>query len=281
VRVMSCRASGVTHLLRGDFALARSGLEQGLAAYDAAERNSYASMYATTDPLIFFESYLSLALVCCGDLNLARSRSDSALANARSLSHAHSLGFALHWTWVARRCAQPEARELLSQANELMTLSDERSFVMWRALGLTFRGWCLAALGQPLEGIPLIAAGLAGVRANGMLHVPHVLTLFADAHRMAGQPQVALAHIAEAEQVAQTTHAKWLQAETLRLRGDLQQIAGDCDGAEASYREAIALAQRQGAKLFEQRSISDLARLWRDQGRHREAGELIAPIPSR
>jgi class 3 adenylate cyclase/tetratricopeptide (TPR) repeat protein len=278
MRVMSCRASGLTHLMLGDFAAARYDLEQGLSAYDAAEQGSYASIYATLNPLIFFESYLSLALVCCGDLNSARSRSDSALSHARNLSHAHSLGFALHWTWVARRCAQPDARKLLSDANELVALSDERSFVMWRALGLTFRGWCLTALGQPLEGIPLIASGLAGVRSNGILHVPHVLTLFADAHRMAGQPQIALEHITEAEQFAQKTRAKWLQAETLRLRGDLQQIMGDCDEAEASFREAIDLAHRQNARLFELRASSGLAHLWRNQGRHREADDLLAHV---
>ena len=64
--VMSCRASGLTHLMLGDFAVARTYLEQGLSLYDPAEQSSYASIYATTDPLIFFHSYLSLALVCCG-----------------------------------------------------------------------------------------------------------------------------------------------------------------------------------------------------------------------
>lgn len=277
-RVMSCRASGLTHLMLGDFSVARADLEQGLSLYDAAEQSSYASIYATTDPLIFFQSYLCLALVCCGHLNLARSRCDSALAHARNLSHAHSLGFALHWTWVASRCAEAEARALLSQANELVTVSEQRSFVMWRALGLAFRGWCLAALGQPLEGIPLIAGGLADVRgANGMLHASHILTLLADAHRMAGQPQAALAHVVEAEALAHATHAKWFLAETLRLRGDLQQIIGDCDGAVASFREAIALARRQGAKLFELRASSDLARHWRNQRRQQEAGERLVP----
>ncbi len=47
-------------------------LEQGISLYDAAEQNSYASIYATTDPLIFFQSYLSLALVCCGHFNWAQ-----------------------------------------------------------------------------------------------------------------------------------------------------------------------------------------------------------------
>jgi len=277
VRVMSCRASGLTHLMLGDFAVARAYLEQGLSVYDAAEQSSYASIYATTDPLIFFESYLSLALVCCGELNWAYSRSDSALTYARSLSHAHSLGFALHWTWVARRCAGSEPSALLSLADELISLSDKRSFVMWRALGLAFRGWCLAALGQPYQGIPLISTGLAEVRASAILHVPHVLTLLGDAHRMAGQPQAALAYVVEAEQFAEATYTKWLQAETFRLRGDLLLTVADSAGAEASFLDAITLAQRQGARLFQLRASSSLARLWSDQGRHKEAGELLAP----
>jgi len=53
-RVMSCRPSGLTHLMLGDFAVARASLEQGLSLYDAAEQSSYSSIYATTDPLIFF-----------------------------------------------------------------------------------------------------------------------------------------------------------------------------------------------------------------------------------
>ena len=76
VRVMSCRASGLTHLMLGDFTAARADLEQGLSLYDAAEQSSYASIYATTDPFIFFQSYLSVALVCCGHLNWAHSRAD-------------------------------------------------------------------------------------------------------------------------------------------------------------------------------------------------------------
>ncbi len=280
-RVMSCRASGLTHLMRGDFAVALAYLEQGLSLYDETQQSLYASIYATTDPLIFFQSYLSLALVCCGHLERARSLYDSALAYARSLSHAHSLGFALHWTWVACRCAGSEPAALLSQADEIMTVSDERSFVMWRALGLAFRGWCLAALGQPDQGIPLMAAGLVEVRASGTLHVPHVLQLCADAYRMAGQPHVALECVAEAERLAETSQSKWLQAETLRLRGDLMLVVGDAAGAEASFLDAIALAQRQGARLFELRATTSLAGMWRDRGRHEEAEGLLSPTSSR
>jgi class 3 adenylate cyclase len=152
-QVMSCRASGLTHLMLGNFPLARAYLEQGLASYDTAEQRSYASIYATTDPLIFFHSYLSLTLVCCGELDAAREHANSALAHARNLSHAHSRSFALHWTWVARWCAGAEPHALLAQANDLVTLAAQHSFSLWQALALGFRGWCLAALDQQQEAV--------------------------------------------------------------------------------------------------------------------------------
>jgi predicted ATPase len=53
---------------------------------------------------------------------------------------------------------------------------------------------------------------------------------------------------------------------------------GDRAGAEAGYREAIAIAQQQSAKLWELRASMSLARLWRDQGKSSEAQVLLAPV---
>jgi predicted ATPase len=53
---------------------------------------------------------------------------------------------------------------------------------------------------------------------------------------------------------------------------------GDAGAAEASYHEAIAIAQRQCAKLWELRAATSLARLWRDQGKRAEARDLLAPV---
>jgi predicted ATPase len=44
------------------------------------------------------------------------------------------------------------------------------------------------------------------------------------------------------------------------------------------FREAIGIAQRQEAKLWELRAAVSLARLRRDQGRRAEAHALLAPV---
>ena len=48
--------------------------------------------------------------------------------------------------------------------------------------------------------------------------------------------------------------------------------------AEQNYRQALAVAERQRAKLMELRAATNLASLWRDQGKRAEARDLLAPI---
>jgi predicted ATPase len=95
---------------------------------------------------------------------------------------------------------------------------------------------------------------------------------------MAGQLQHALENVAAAQGLADQSHERMVQAETLRLRGDLQILARDQLAAEASFCDAIALAERQSAKLFQLRASVSLAQLWRDQGKQAEARDLLVPI---
>ena len=95
---------------------------------------------------------------------------------------------------------------------------------------------------------------------------------------MAGQWQAALEHVGEARRLAEKTKERWAQAETLRLRGDVLLAMGDPAAAEASYGEALALARRQSAKLWELRAAMSLARLWRGHDKRAEARGLLAPV---
>jgi predicted ATPase len=67
-------------------------------------------------------------------------------------------------------------------------------------------------------------------------------------------------------------------AEIHRLRGTLFQSTNKYDAAEESFNHALAVARRQGAKFWELRAASNLARLWRDQGKSQQARELLAPV---
>ena len=48
--------------------------------------------------------------------------------------------------------------------------------------------------------------------------------------------------------------------------------------AQAFFERALAVARQQQAKSWELRAAMSLARLWRDQGKAREARDLLAPV---
>jgi predicted ATPase len=105
-----------------------------------------------------------------------------------------------------------------------------------------------------------------------------MLTSVAEAYARLGQPVVGLNCLTEAVQIIEATDERRDEAELHRVRGDLLNATGDQAAAEQSYHQALAIARRQSAKLFELRAATSLARLWRDQGKRTEAHDLLAPV---
>jgi predicted ATPase len=278
MQVLGCDAEGLTCFNLGEFTASWQYLEKALALYDPAHQAFYSELLSN-DALVQLRLHSSWPLACLGHLDQVLFQRDAALQEARRLSHP-TLAFALGaaaWQTGSFVCLDPGS--LLRDADELLALATEHALGFYRALAPIFRGWCLAALGRADEGIPLLNAGLAGWHELGLIvHRPWILALLGDACRMAGQWQDAFEHFAEARRMAEETYDRYFLTETQRLTGDVQVAIGDGDSAEASYREAIAIAQQQSAKLWELRAATSLGQLWRDQGKRTEAHALLAPI---
>jgi predicted ATPase len=141
------------------------------------------------------------------------------------------------------------------------------------------RGWCLGTMGQAEEGISLVLQGLANRRATGSkLLLPFALMMLAEVYGMASQPREGLDRLAEAAKLVETTQERWAEAEIHRLRGTRLLSVHERAAAEDSFRHALAVARRQSAKFWELRAATSLARLWLDQGKRAEAGDLLAPV---
>ena len=137
----------------------------------------------------------------------------------------------------------------------------------------------MVALGQVQEGLARLEQGLTALRDTGtVMGAPGLRISLAEAHGMLGQPIEGLNCLDEARQMIEATEERLDEAEWHRMRGELLMQTGDHVAAEASLREAIALAHRQNAKLYELRAATGLAQLWRNQGKQSEARVLLAPI---
>jgi tetratricopeptide (TPR) repeat protein len=277
-QVLGCDAVGATRLWLAEFTAGRPYLEKALALYDPAHRPSYSELLSY-DPRVELRLHSSFLLACLGHLDQALFQRDAALGEAGRLSHPSTLAHALACAWWIGWFLRLQPGSLLPYADQTLALASAHRLEFFRAMALAWRGWCLAALGRADEGMPLVTAGLADWGELGLrCWRPLALTLLGDACRMVGQWQTALEHLVEARRLAEETEERWFQVETVRLSGEVLLAIGDPAAAEASYREAIAIAQRQSAKLWELCAAISLARLWRDQGKRSDAHDLLAAV---
>jgi len=206
---------------------------------------------------------------------------ENTLAEARELTHANTMGFALAFAGALYQvCGDWQAARETSEA--LISLATEQRIVFWIGPGHVYHGWAVAGAGEPEAGVTEAREGVAGWRATGAeAFVPTMLALQAEAQREAGEPaQASLAVLDEGIAVANKIGERWYEAELHRLRGEclLTLATPDQAAAEAAFVRALEVARGQGAKMWELRAATILARLWRDQGKQGAAHDLLAPL---
>jgi class 3 adenylate cyclase/tetratricopeptide (TPR) repeat protein len=266
---------GISRFRLGEFIAARAMLEQ-CTDLDESTRCKIRSLGWPADQYLTMLAYLAFTMACLGYLDQARSTMNEALSEAHRLQHLFTVVLTLCWaSWLDLLTGSP-----LMDIEELQSLATEHDFPHMLANALAIRGRSLIALGQAQEGLELCRQALAKHRAIG--HVAgsaDLLASLAVAHASLGHPDEARNCLTEAARIIETTDERISEAYVLyQVPGDLLNAAGDQSGAEQHYRQAIAVAERQGAKLLQLRASISLTRLWRDQGRPAEARDLLAPI---
>jgi predicted ATPase len=163
--------------------------------------------------------------------------------------------------------------------DQLVAVTTEQGFPLWRAAGSALRGWVQVRNGDLTDGMSLLLDGSGAFHATGsQAWTPYFLALLAKACEIAGQIQESLALVDEALQIVGRTGERWYAAELNRHKGQLLLRQGHAEAAEELYRKALTIAREQKAKLWELRAAASLARPRRDQGRRAEARELLAPV---
>lgn len=145
------------------------------------------------------------------------------------------------------------------------------------ALARVFLCHAQAQLGRASEGVALVRQGIAGcLEVGGRLGITLYVRLLAGALEREGKLAEALETVEEA--LTANPDEVNIQPETFRLRAELRLKLGQLELAEAGFREAIASAQRTGAKPLELRATTNPADLLARQGRRDEARAMLAPI---
>jgi predicted ATPase len=273
------RITGVTLVSTGDFLESRVHLDRAFALCDPTERGALAMRFGQ-DPGVTILSFRSWVLWFLGYPDAALTDADRALKEAREIGQAATLMMALTCTAFAHRLCRNYA-EASVRLDQGIALADEKSAAFWRAAGTALQGDLCALTGKAAVAVKTITAGVAAMRSTGAtVYVPTYLAGLARAYADLGRFDEAWRSIGEAFTAVEATKERMVEAEIHRTAGEIALMLSEPEEgkAEAYFTRALSVARQQQAKSLELRAGMSLARLWRDQGKVREARELLAPV---
>jgi predicted ATPase len=176
-------------------------------------------------------------------------------------------------------CRQPD--QLRERAEAALEACIEHGFTYYRAWATILLGWASAEEGSLDEGIRRVGEGIRDLNATGAeLRLPYYLGIQAHLRRRRGQLDEASAVLTEALVVAGRNGECWDDPNLHLLKAELDLAATPGEAAEAVswFYRAIDTARSQQAKSLELRAATSLATWWAQQGKPRDARDLLAPV---
>jgi predicted ATPase len=203
---------------------------------------------------------------------------DELVSIARSRGHAFTMIWAtLHE--IGALAARGQHARAEERTTELLEECERYGYEARVGNTLLARGLRRVRLGRTNEGVADLRRGLElWIAAGGKFQASQWCAICADSLVRAGCYQEAEEFVLRGESMQRETEERCYEAELLRLRASLIAAEGRHGEASEYLREAIRVAERSGAKLFELRAAITVSRLWRDQGKRTEARDLLAPI---
>lgn len=183
-------------------------------------------------------------------------KAQSAVAQAKALQHAHTLGFALTFAAVLHRFLdQPTESSALAQ--ELLAHAQEHQLLLWQVAGSAVAGWSDARQGHR-PALDILSQCVQAAR-QAMLAVESTFLAFqVDAlwHLQDYRACIELSQVAIDN--SHSYNDLYFQPEFLRLQGLSLLQLGEPQSGEDRLREALALASSQGASALELRLLDAL-----------------------
>ncbi len=260
VLMMGHRALGTTRFYMGRPEEGHRHLLEARSYDDPADATESLRLYGQ-DAGATCSVYAGMVSWILGYTDDAARFSLAAVETARRAGHPYSLAVAL----VLASCQfqfRRDVRTARTLAEECVTLSNERGFALWAALGNIVRGWAIAYDGDPVQGIGAMRATLDSyVRTGATLGLPYFQSLLADA-TIPFQPD-GDAHRTLENALARidATGEYWIAPEVHRLQGELHVRDGKLTEADACFSRALEIARAQGARAWELRTVESLGRL--------------------
>jgi predicted ATPase len=250
--------------------------EEGIRRYDAKRHAKLADAFGGHDPGVCALGCHSLGLALRGFPDQARRTLEKAFALAEFLSHPPSIGLAHRiagWTFVLVHDRHGGER----MGERLVALAEKFDLPIFGWHGRYVGGWAKAQGLNLSEGLALMEEAFP--LASYETAYKRDCCALAEARFDAGRVTEALALVDHALNTGEGPASGLFVPEIHRLRGVfLRSLGSPAEEVERTLCTALEIAEEQGAFLLKLRAATSLARLWLDQGKRREARDLLAPV---
>jgi predicted ATPase len=227
------------------------------------------------DPIICALGQLGTVLWLLGYPDQALAFTRRAVAQADGVTHPASAATGYVLTTFAK-ILRRESADVVELGRRATALAAEQGLPWWEATLSIKLGWALVHEGHATKGLAVMEDGFAAYRRSGpQTAALDQCMLLVDAYLYCGDLPAAARMLGEAFDALVRFEQRHLEAELHRLKGELllKEIGHDgllvesahIAAAEQCFRAALDVARQQGAKSFELRAATGLARLWRAQ----------------
>ena len=273
---LAYRTLGQSLLFAGQFREAAELLARGAALADKISEGEFA-IYGE-HPSMVGRAYGGQVKILMGFPESGMRLIEASIAHARRQNNAHSLAWALGIAAFISQM-QHEPATTARFASEAIEIAREHRLPQWLAVGETCKGWAIHQLGDFDSGLNLLRQGVRRWYETGaVLHTTRCEISLAESYLLQGHAEAARSHLSAAQAHRRNYGENYLAAEIDRLEAALLQ----CEGAPAEMieeclKKSLDTAHQQGARLFELRSATALARAMAEHNEHR-AHDILAPI---
>jgi class 3 adenylate cyclase/predicted ATPase len=253
-------------------------VEAGLGIYNPARDHTHAALYGGHDARVCGLGEGALVEWMLGFPGKGLTLAQSALSWSGELSHVGSRVHAMDYALVLHKFRRDIAA-VHRQADQLAAYATEQRLHVHRAKGAFFRGWARAMAEDVPGGLADMLDGIASEQASDTrTDFTLYYEMLAEVYARAGRLDEAIRVVGEAFVIAQQHGIVFWNAELYRRRGEVLRAAGDRDGAEVAFQDALACARGQESRALELRAAVSLSRLHLDEGSASIAHTVLHPL---
>jgi class 3 adenylate cyclase/tetratricopeptide (TPR) repeat protein len=268
---------GNTLLWTGDLDRTRSHLEDSLSRYDVERHAGLARLYGQ-DIEVTALSYLAWTLWFQGHPGQAMATHDDAVRRALERNDVHSIAYAEGERLVGLQLRQ-EPEQLIEDADRAIAFAAERGAGFFVAVDSVLRAWAQARLEGTSEAISGLRSVIEAYHSTGaQLAGVAFRSMLADALLAVNDPESALRAVETALDLIDRSHDRLWEPEVWRLKGlCLLALSSDRREGEECLRKAVDIAAERGARSWQLRASTSLARWLHLGGRKDKAREVLSP----